>query len=150
MSNDNGYYNNTGYPYGGGAPVPPPFPGDRRNRGREPYMDAAPGYGGEPYYNQPPRQQWQPAPAQQTMPQNNPMGVAGFVLSLITTVIGWVPYVGWLIWLLAVVFSAIGMGKKPRGLAVAGLIISVVLPVLLIVAVITLGISLAALGEAGL
>ena len=51
MSNDNGYYNNTGYPYGGGAPVPPPFPGDRRNRGREPYMDAAPGYGGEPYYN---------------------------------------------------------------------------------------------------
>ena len=27
MSNDNGYYNNTGYPYGGGAPVPPPFPG---------------------------------------------------------------------------------------------------------------------------
>ncbi len=48
MSNDNGYYNNTGYPYGGGAPVPPPFPGDRRNRGREPYMDAAPGYGGEP------------------------------------------------------------------------------------------------------
>ncbi len=113
-------------------------------------MDAAPGYGGEPYYNQPPRQQWQPAPAQQTMPQNNPMGVAGFVLSLITTVIGWVPYVGWLIWLLAVVFSAIGMGKKPRGLAVAGLIISVGLPVLLIVAVITLGISLAALGEAGL
>jgi hypothetical protein len=84
------------------------------------------------------------------MPQNNPMGVAGFVLSLITTVIGWVPYVGWLIWLLAVVFSAIGMGKKPRGLAVAGLIISVGLPVLLIVAVITLGISLAALGEAGL
>ena len=44
MSNDNGYYNNTGYPYGGGAPVPPPFPGARRNRGREPYMDAAPGY----------------------------------------------------------------------------------------------------------
>lgn len=138
MLNENGYYNNGNgcysggnHQYGGGQPTPPPFPGDRR-------------YAMEGMSNQP-RQPWQPMPPQQPVQPTNSIGTAGFVLALISMVIGWLPYMGWLIWLLAVVFSAIGMGKKPRGLAIAGLIISVGLPVLALLALIALGISLATL-----
>ena len=76
-------------------------------------------------------------------PQSNSMGTAGFVLSLISVFLGWIPYCGWAIWLLAVVFSAIGLGRRPRGLAVAGLIISVAIPLLLVLAVVAFGLSLA-------
>lgn len=163
MSNDNCYYNNENCrngnrPYGG-EPTPPPFPGDRRNRGheREPYRNYdmpyghRPCYGGQPphYGGQPPRQQWQQSQTsfQQPVAATNPFGTAGFVLSIVTMLVGWLPYLGWLIWVLAIVFSAIGMSKKPRGLATAGLIISVGIPVLLLMAVILLGISIAAFGE---
>ena len=71
------------------------------------------------------RQPWQPyAPGQN---RNNGMGTAGFVLSLVSIFIGWVPLVGWLIWILASVFSFIGLFRQPRGLAIAGIIISLVL-----------------------
>lgn len=55
------------------------------------------------------------------------MGTAGFVLSLVSVFIGWVPFVGWLIWILGSVFSFIGLFRQPRGLAIAGVIISLVM-----------------------
>jgi len=55
------------------------------------------------------------------------MGTAGFVLSLVSVFIGWVPLIGWLIWILSVIFSFIGLFRQPRGLAIAGVIISLVL-----------------------
>lgn len=59
------------------------------------------------------------------------MGTAGFVLSIVGLFLRWIPFVGWLIWLLGAVFSFIGLFKTPRGLAIAGVIISLVLiPVL--------------------
>lgn len=54
------------------------------------------------------------------------MGTAGFVLSLVSVFIGWVPFIGWLIWILASVLSFIGLFNRPRGLAIAGVIISLV------------------------
>lgn len=110
MANDNSYNNIEPPRYGGSQPTPPPFPGDRRNQGCSGYNEIR--YDSSPYYrprpNHEPQQPWgyvppTPAPSQ----SNNSMGTAGFVLALITTVVGWIPYVGWLIWLLAVVFSAI-------------------------------------------
>ncbi len=62
----------------------------------------------------------------QQSPRSNGIGVAGFVLALIALFLGWVPVWGWLLWLLGLIFSFCGILQTPRGLAVAGLIISLV------------------------
>jgi uncharacterized phage infection (PIP) family protein YhgE len=60
----------------------------------------------------------------------NGMATAGFILALLTLFLGWIPVLGWLIWLLGIIFSAIGLGNANRaggtgkGLAIAGLVIS--------------------------
>ena len=71
---------------------------------------------------------------QQTAKENNPtiiiqnssksngIGTAGFVLALIAVFLGWVPVLGWIIWLLGLVLSGIGVTKTPKGLAIAGLV----------------------------
>ena len=56
--------------------------------------------------------------------RTNGLGTAGFVLAVLTIVLGWVPVFGWFIWALGLLFSFIGMFKAPRGLAIAGFIIS--------------------------
>ncbi len=75
-------------------------------------------------------------PSQQPQPQTiivnpvvkqaNGIGTAGFVIALLTLFLGWIPGLGWILWLLGLIFSAIGVTRKPRGLAVAGLIISLI------------------------
>ena len=42
---------------------------------------------------------------------SNGLGVAGFVLALIGLFIGWVPALGWIIWLLGAIFSFAGLFK---------------------------------------
>ncbi len=58
------------------------------------------------------------------MPQKNGMGTAGFVLALVGLIFSWVPVLGWILWILGLIFSIIGVCRKPKGLAIAGLIIS--------------------------
>ena len=48
---------------------------------------------------------------------SNGMGIAGFVLALISLFIGYIPIFGWIIWLLGAIFSIVGMFKEPRGFA---------------------------------
>jgi len=67
---------------------------------------------------------------------SNGLGKAGFVLALIALFIGWIPILGWVIWLIGFVFSFMGIFKKPRGLAIAGLILSVI-GILLLVLIFT-------------
>lgn len=62
----------------------------------------------------------------QDIPRSNGVGVAGFVLALIALFLGWVPIWGWLLWILGLILSFCGIFKAPRGLAIAGLVISVV------------------------
>jgi hypothetical protein len=64
--------------------------------------------------------------------QSNGAGIAGFILALISLFIGWVPILGWLFWFLGLVLSFIGIFRKPRGLAIAGLIISLLGLILLL------------------
>lgn len=64
--------------------------------------------------------------------QSNGIGTAGFVLSLIAIFLGWVPVLGWIIWLLGLIFSFIGVFKHPKGLSIAGLVISLIGVILLI------------------
>lgn len=63
---------------------------------------------------------------QQEKKESNPIGIVGFVLAIISLFIGWLPVFGWLFWLLALILSVVGIFKKPRGLAIAGLIISII------------------------
>ena len=58
------------------------------------------------------------------LPQKNGMGTAGFVLALVGLIFSWVPVLGWILWILGLIFSIIGVCRKPKGLAIAGLIIS--------------------------
>jgi len=64
--------------------------------------------------------------------QSNGVGTAGFVLSLITLFLGWVPVLGWILWILGLIFSFAGVFKSPRGLAIAGLVISLIDLILLV------------------
>ena len=57
-------------------------------------------------------------------PRKNSLGTTGFVLSLVALVVGWFPVVGWIVWVLGAIFSTIGIFRKPRGLAIAGVCIS--------------------------
>ena len=55
---------------------------------------------------------------------SNGIGTAGFVLAIIAIFFGWVPILGWILWLLGLILSFVGVMKHPMGLAIAGLIIS--------------------------
>lgn len=57
---------------------------------------------------------------------SNGMGTAGFILALLSLLLAWVPVLGWILWLLGVVFSLIGLFKSPRGLAIVGMVLSMI------------------------
>ena len=69
----------------------------------------------------------------QVQKKSNGIGTAGFVLALIALFLGWIPLLGWIIWLLGLIFSFIGVFKSPKGLSIAGLIISFIGIIILIV-----------------
>lgn len=60
----------------------------------------------------------------QQRPSGNGLGTAGFVLSLIAFLISWIPIVSGILWFLGLIFSFIGLFRSPRGLAIAGFVIS--------------------------
>ena len=95
------------------------------------------------------QQQEQPQPPpqvinviQQEAPKKNGLGTAGFVLAIIALFLGWIPFLGWVMWFLGLLFSFIGVFKAPRGLAIAGLIISLIGIILLIVVFAAMGAGL--------
>lgn len=79
--------------------------------------------------NQPVTAQGAEAPMQQNVYVNvekksNGMGTAGFVLALLAFVFCWVPVLDFILWFLGALFSFIGVFRQPKGLAIAGLVIS--------------------------
>lgn len=72
--------------------------------------------------------------------EKNGMGIAGFVLAMVALFSSWVPFARWIVWLLGLIFSLIGLGKQPKGFAIAGLIISLI-GLALIVMIIVLGVA---------
>ena len=87
----------------------------------------------------------QPAPAQEapativnnvTVPaKGNGIGTAGFVCALVAVFTCWIPVLGWILWLVGAVLSVVGIFRQPRGLAIAGTVISFIDLILLIVVV---------------
>ena len=68
---------------------------------------------------------------------SNGMAVAGFVLALIAVFFSWIPVLGWIIWLLGLIFSIIGIATAKRkqsglGLAITGLVLSLLGLIILI------------------
>ena len=64
--------------------------------------------------------------------KQNGLAIAGFVLALLGLLLGWIPVFGWILWGLGFLFSLIGIFFSPRGLAVAGLVITIVSLIFLI------------------
>ncbi|MDR1034020.1 MAG: hypothetical protein LBL41_04565 [Bifidobacteriaceae bacterium] len=64
--------------------------------------------------------------------EKNSLGLAGFVLALIAVFLGWVPGLGWILWLAGAILSIVGLFRKPKGLAIAGTIISFIDIILLV------------------
>jgi hypothetical protein len=58
--------------------------------------------------------------------KSNGAGTAGFIFALIGLILSGVPVVNWILWFLGILLSFIGLFKAPRGLAVAGFIISII------------------------
>jgi hypothetical protein len=88
-------------------------------------------------------QQGQTIIVNQQPQKSNGVGTAGFVLALITVFFGWIPVLGWILWVLGLVLSFVGVFKQPKGLAIAGLVISLIGLILIIVVG---GLILAAIG----
>lgn len=65
--------------------------------------------------------------------QKNGIGLTGFILSLVCLFASWAPGVNIVMWILGLVFSAVGVFKKPKGFAIAGLAISLVSILLIII-----------------
>lgn len=69
---------------------------------------------------------------QQAEKKSNGLGVAGFVLALIGLLFCWVPILNIILWILGLTLSFVGLFKKPRGLAIAGLCISCIAIIIMI------------------
>ena len=87
-----------------------------------------------------PVQQHQPVQSQpQPVRRSNGIATAGRVLSILGLALCWIPIVDVILWFLGFLFSFIGMFKRPKGKAIAGLVISIVCLVVLIVLFSVLG-----------
>lgn len=65
--------------------------------------------------------------------RSNSMGTAGMVLAIIALFTSWIPVLGWIVWVLGLIFSIVGVFREPRGMAIAGLVISFIGLITLIV-----------------
>lgn len=75
--------------------------------------------------------------------KSNGMGTAGFVLALLGLIFSWVPGLGWILWILGLILSLVGVFRTPRGLAIAGLVLSFLGLILLIILLGAIGAALA-------
>ena len=80
----------------------------------------------------------------QVAPTNNGMAIAGLVLAICAIAVSWLPGVNFVCWILGLIFSIVGLrnanrGAPYRGLAIAGLVISLAGIVLIVVLIIAVG-----------
>ena len=77
--------------------------------------------------------------------RSNGLGTAGFVLALLGLIFSWMPGWGWVLWLLGLIISFVGIFRVPRGLAIAGLVMSCIALIILIVVAGAIGTLIAAM-----
>ena len=64
--------------------------------------------------------------------KKNTVGLAGFIVALLALITSSIPYLGGILWLLGLVLSTIGLFKRPRGFAVAGFILSMLVVIVIL------------------
>lgn len=84
----------------------------------------------------------------QVAPTSNGLAIAGMVLAICAVVLAWLPVANFICWILGLIFSAVGLknanrGAPYRGMAIAGLAISLAGIVLIIILVVLIGIGAA-------
>ena len=84
----------------------------------------------------------------QVSPASNGMAIAGLVLAICAIAVSWLPGVNFICWILGLIFSIVGLrnanrGAPYRGMAIAGLVISLAGIVLIIILVVIIGIGAA-------
>lgn len=77
--------------------------------------------------------------------RSNGLGTAGFVLAILGAIFCWVPILNFILLILGLIFSFVGIFKVPRGLAIAGLVISALFFIAAIAFIGALGAAIAAL-----
>ena len=82
----------------------------------------------------------------QVAPTGNGLAIAGMVLAICAVVLSWLPGFNFVCWILGLIFSAIGLknanrGAPHRGMAIAGLVISLAGIVLTIILVVLIGVA---------
>jgi hypothetical protein len=71
--------------------------------------------------------------------QRNGIGLTGFILSLVCLFTSWAPGLNIVMWILGLVFSAVGVFRKPKGFAIAGLVISMISILVIIILAAAIG-----------
>lgn len=78
--------------------------------------------------------------ANQSQQKNkNGLGLTGFILSMVCLFTSWVPGLNFVLWILGLIFSAVGVFRRPKGFAIAGLVISLISILLIIVFIAVIG-----------
>lgn len=86
----------------------------------------------QPNYGFTPEPQMAPPVHQGQVSQGNGMAVAGLVLGILALVFCWIPFLNWILAILAIIFGAVGNGKankiggKGKGMALAGLVLGII------------------------
>lgn len=73
------------------------------------------------------------------MARTNSVGLWGFVFALLAFLLGWLPYLGGLLWVIGTALSCVGLSYRPRGFAWAGFWLSIIWIALWIMAICTIG-----------
>ena len=69
----------------------------------------------------------------QAAPAGNTVGLIGFILSIVAIFTSWIPFLGFICWIVGAILSIVGLFKAPRGFAIAGTVISFIGVILLFV-----------------
>lgn len=89
-----------------------------------------------------------PASQQATILQSsktNGIGMAGFVTALLSWIFIWALPISIVLWFFGILFSTIGLFKRPRGFAVAGFIMTTIVIVIAIILMFFSGVGITAL-----
>lgn len=62
----------------------------------------------------------------------NGLGTTGLVFAILALFLGWVPILGWVLWLMGLIFCLVGLFKAPRVTAIVGLVITLIDLIILI------------------
>lgn len=93
---------------------------------------------------QPSTQQPQQIIVQTVEKKSNGTGTAGFVLSLLGIIFCWAPVLNFILWILGLILSFVGCFKRPKTLAICGLVLSLLSAIVMFVVLGAIGAGIAA------